>query len=174
DEVRSRGLPWFRESIVKLLPWLADRVTELADWDQIKLLTVRVDRLRRWCRPGLLCIGDAAHAMSPVGGVGINLAIQDAVAAANVLTEPLRNRTLAETHLLRVQRRRELPTRVIQRAQILVQNHVIANVLAGRGELRPPLVLRVVGHLPWFRRMSARLIGIGIRPEHIRTPARRA
>ncbi len=112
--------------------------------------------------------------MSPVGGVGINLAIQDAVAAANLLTEPLRSRTLAETHLLRVQRRRELPTRVIQRLQILVQNHVIANVLAGRGRLAPPLLLRVIGRLPWFRRLAARLVGIGIRPEHIRPPARRA
>jgi 2-polyprenyl-6-methoxyphenol hydroxylase-like FAD-dependent oxidoreductase len=112
--------------------------------------------------------------MSPVGGVGINLAIQDAVAAANLLAEPLCTRTLTATHLRRVQRRRELPTRVIQRLQILIQNHVIANVLAGRGTLGPPLPLRVIGRLPWFRRLAARLVGIGIRPEHIRTPARRA
>jgi 2-polyprenyl-6-methoxyphenol hydroxylase-like FAD-dependent oxidoreductase len=112
--------------------------------------------------------------MSPVGGVGINLAIQDAVAAANLLTEPLRTRTLTEGHLRRVQRRRELPTRVIQRLQIFVQNHVIADVLAGRGPLRPPPLLRVIGRLPGFRRLAARLVGIGVRPEHIGTPARRA
>ena len=174
EELRAKGLPQLRRHIAELAPFVQDRVGELDDWDKIKLLTVRVDRLRHWCRPGLLCIGDAAHAMSPVGGVGINLAIQDAVAAANLLTEPLRSRTLAETHLLRVQRRRELPTRVIQRLQILVQNHVIANVLAGRGRLAPPLLLRVIGRLPWFRRLAARLVGIGIRPEHIRPPARRA
>jgi len=174
DVIRAKGLPELHRHIAELAPFVRDRVGELDDWDKIKLLTVRVDRLRHWCRPGLLCIGDAAHAMSPVGGVGINLAIQDAVAAAHLLTEPLRSRTLAETHLLRVQRRRELPTRVIQRLQILVQNHVIANVLAGRGRLAPPLLLRVVGRLPWFRRLTARLVGIGIRPEHIRPPARRA
>ncbi len=158
----------------KPLSWSNDRVGELDDWQRIKLLTVRVDRLRRWYRPGLLCIGDAAHAMSPVGGVGINLAIQDAVAAANLLTEPLRNATLTETHLLRVQRRRELPTRVIQRLQMLIQNQVIANVLASRGTSRPPLALRVIGKVPGFRRFLARLVGIGIRPEHVRAPARRA
>ncbi len=174
DVIRAKGLPELHRHIAELAPFVRDRVGELDDWDKIKLLTVRVDRLRHWCRPGLLCIGDAAHAMSPVGGVGINLAIQDAVAAAHLLTEPLRSRTLAETHLLRVQRRRELPTRVIQRLQILVQNHVIANVLAGRGRLAPPLLLRVIGRLPWFRRLTARLVGIGIRPEHIRPPARRA
>ena len=175
EELRAKGLSQLHRHIAELAPFVRDRVGELDDWDKIKLLTVRVDRLQHWCRPGLLCIGDAAHAMSPVGGVGINLAIQDAVAAANLLTEPLRSRTLAETHLLRVQRRRELPTRVIQRLQILVQNHVIANVLAGRGRLAPPpLLLRVIGRLPWFRRLTARLVGIGIRPEHIRPPARRA
>ena len=155
---------------------MQERVNELDDWEKIKLLTVRVDRLRRWYRPGLLCIGDAAHAMSPVGGVGINLAIQDAVAAANILAEPLRNGSVTEADLLRVQRRRELPTRMIQRMQIFVQNHVIANVLGGREEHRPPRpprLLRVIARVPWFRRLAARLIGIGIRPEHIRTPPRR-
>jgi 2-polyprenyl-6-methoxyphenol hydroxylase-like FAD-dependent oxidoreductase len=174
EELRAKGLPELHRHIVELAPFVRDRVAELDDWDKIKLLTVRVDRLRRWYRAGLLCIGDAAHAMSPVGGVGINLAIQDAVAAANLLAEPLCTRTLTATHLRRVQRRRELPTRVIQRLQILIQNHVIANVLAGRGTLGPPLPLRVIGRLPWLRRLAARLVGIGIRPEHIRTPARRA
>jgi 2-polyprenyl-6-methoxyphenol hydroxylase-like FAD-dependent oxidoreductase len=173
DEIRAKGLPELRRHIAGLAPFVRDRLGELDDWDKIKLLAVRVDRLRRWYRPGLLCIGDAAHAMSPVGGVGINLAIQDAVAAANLLTEPLRNHALDETHLRRVQRRRGLPTRVIQRMQILIQNHVIANVLAGRGSLTPPLLLRLLARLPWLRRLAARLVGIGVRPEHIRTPARR-
>jgi 2-polyprenyl-6-methoxyphenol hydroxylase-like FAD-dependent oxidoreductase len=174
DEIRAKGLAELHRHIADLAPFVRDRVDELDDWEKIKLLTVRVDRLRRWHRPGLLCIGDAAHAMSPVGGVGINLAIQDAVAAANLLHEPLHNRTLSEADLARVERRRALPTRVIQRLQILVQNRVIANVLAGRGALRPPLLLRAMGRLPLFRRLAARLIGIGVRPEHVRTPARRA
>jgi 2-polyprenyl-6-methoxyphenol hydroxylase-like FAD-dependent oxidoreductase len=174
EAIRAKGLPELRRHVAGLAPFLQDRLGELDDWEKIKLLTVRLDRLRRWYRPGLLCIGDAAHAMSPVGGVGINLAIQDAVAAANFLTEPLQSRMLAEPHLLRVQRRRELPTRVIQRLQLVIQNQVIANVLAGRGTFRPPLLLRVMGRLPWFRRLTARLVGIGIRPEHVLTPARRA
>jgi 2-polyprenyl-6-methoxyphenol hydroxylase-like FAD-dependent oxidoreductase len=174
EEIRKESLSELRRHVAALAPFVRDRVGELDDWQKIKLLTVRVDRLRRWYRQNLLCIGDAAHAMSPVGGVGINLAIQDAVAAANLLAEPLRTRTLTDRHLRRVQRRRELPTRVIQRLQIFVQNHVIANVLAGRRTLRPPLLLRVIGRLPWFRRLTARLVGIGIRPEHVRTPARRA
>jgi len=174
EEIRAKGLPELRRHITDLAPFVLDRVGALDDWQRIKLLSVRVDRLPRWYRPGLLCIGDAAHAMSPVGGVGINLAIQDAVAAANLLTEPLRNATLTETHLLRVQRRRELPTRVIQRLQMLIQNQVIANVLASRGTSRPPLALRVIGKVPGFRRLLARLVGIGIRPEHVRAPARRA
>jgi 2-polyprenyl-6-methoxyphenol hydroxylase-like FAD-dependent oxidoreductase len=173
DRLKARGIESFRGEVSALAPFARDRVGELRDWDMIKLLTVRVDRLRRWYRAGLLCIGDAAHAMSPVAGVGINLAIQDAVAAANLLAEPLRNRTLTEDHLLRVERRRELPTRLVQRMQIFVQNHLIANVLAGRGTLRPPLLLRAMRRLPWFRRLAARLIGIGIRPEHVGAPARR-
>src|SRR5438874_4366027 len=129
EEVRRRGLPWFRESIVKLLPWLADRVAELGDWDAIKLLTVRVDRLRQWYRPGLLCIGDAAHAMSPVGGVGINLAIQDAVAAANILARRLQEGPISVEHLKAVQKRREWPVRVTQRLQLMVQKRLIARAL---------------------------------------------
>ena len=176
DDIHAKGLPELRRHVADLAPFMRDRVDELDNWQKIKLLTVRVDRLRRWCRAGLLCIGDAAHAMSPVGGVGINLAIQDAVAAANILAEPLRNGSVTEADLLRVQRRRELPTRMIQRMQIFVQNHVIANVLGGREEHRPPRpprLLRVIARVPWFRRLAARLIGIGIRPEHIRTPPRR-
>ena len=173
DQLRAKGLPELHKHIAETAPFIRDRVGALDDWEKIKLLTVRVDRLRRWHRPGLLCIGDAAHAMSPVGGVGINLAIQDAVATANLLHEPLRNRSLTEADLARVERRRELPTRVIQRMQLLVQNRIIANVLASRAAPRPPLLLRMLGRLTWLRRLGARLIGVGIRPEHVLTPARR-
>jgi 2-polyprenyl-6-methoxyphenol hydroxylase-like FAD-dependent oxidoreductase len=140
----------------------------LHDWDAIKLLTVRVDRLRRWHCPGLLCIGDAAHAMSPVGGVGINLAIQDAVAAANILAPRLRDGPPEEVDLQRVQRRRMLPTRVTQWLQVVVQNRVIKSVLGSVGTLRPPLAVRLVAQIPFLRRIPARLIGLGIRPEHVR------
>jgi 2-polyprenyl-6-methoxyphenol hydroxylase-like FAD-dependent oxidoreductase len=131
---------------------------------------VTVDRLRRWHRPGLVCIGDAAHAMSPVGGVGINLAIQDAVAAANILAEPLRAGRVGEDDLARVQARREFPTRVTQRAQVIVQDRILSRVLGGTGPVRPPLVARLLGRFPWLRRLPARLVGMGVRPEHVRTP----
>ena len=147
-------------------PSPASRVGGLRGWDEVKPLTVRVDRLARWHRPGLLCLGDAAHAMSPVGGVGINLAVQDAVAAANILAGPLREGRLAADHLRRVQRRRELPTRVTQRLQLLVQERVIARVLGGTGALSPPRALRLLARFPFLRRLPARLIGIGVRPEH--------
>jgi 2-polyprenyl-6-methoxyphenol hydroxylase-like FAD-dependent oxidoreductase len=171
DEVRRRGLPWFRESIVKLLPWLADRVGELADWEPIKLLTVRVDRLRQWYRPGLLCIGDAAHAMSPVGGVGINLAIQDAVAAANILAGPLREATLSVMDLKAVQQRRDWPTRVTQRLQLTIQKQLIARALSAEENFTPPLFVRLLTAFPPLARIPARLIGLGVRPEHVRTSA---
>ena len=165
DRLRQQGLPAFREAVAGLAPFARERVGELRDWDEVKLLTVRVDRLARWHRPGLLCIGDAAHAMSPVGGVGINLAVQDAVAAANILAWPLREGRLTADHLRRVQRRRELPTRITQRLQLLVQERVIARVLGG-GALSPPLALRLLARFPFLRRLPARLIGIGVRPEH--------
>jgi 2-polyprenyl-6-methoxyphenol hydroxylase-like FAD-dependent oxidoreductase len=167
DEIRRRGLPFFRDEIARLAPHLRDRTGELADWPDIKLLTVTVDRLRVWHRPGLLCIGDAAHAMSPIGGVGINLAIQDAVAAANILAEPLRHGRLADGDLRAVQRRREFPTRATQRMQLLIQNRVIGRVLDTAKPLSPPLFLR----LPLLRRVLARLVGMGFRPEHIRLAA---
>ncbi|MGH7165813.1 MAG: FAD-dependent oxidoreductase [Nitrospiraceae bacterium] len=171
DEVRGAGLDGFRETIAALAPFARDRVRELRTWDDVKLLTVRVDRLRRWYRPGLLCIGDAAHAMSPVGGVGINLAIQDAVAAANVLAAPLREERHTTGDLRRVQRRRELPTRVTQRLQIIVQRRIITRVLGRRGDrLQLPLALRLLARFPPLRRIPARLIGIGVRPEHVRAP----
>jgi 2-polyprenyl-6-methoxyphenol hydroxylase-like FAD-dependent oxidoreductase len=170
EEIRRRGLPAFRDELARLVPFLADRVGELADWNDIKLLTVAVDRLRQWSRPGLLCIGDAAHAMSPIGGVGINLAIQDAVAAANILAAPLRHGSLALEHLRAVQRRREWPTRLTQGMQVLIQNRVIRRVLGRTGAVRLPLPLRLLRDCPVLRRIPARLIGIGFRPEHVRMP----
>ncbi len=171
EAIRQRGLGPFRAAVAALAPYLADRVDEISAWDDVKLLTVQVDRLDRWYRPGLLCIGDSAHAMSPVGGVGINLAIQDAVATANLLVEPLRAGRITAEHLRRVQRRRELPTRLTQRFQVLIQNRVITRVLATSGELRPPRVLRLLTTFPFLRRIPARLIGLGVRPEHVRTPS---
>jgi 2-polyprenyl-6-methoxyphenol hydroxylase-like FAD-dependent oxidoreductase len=171
DQLHARGLQAFRDGIAMLAPFAADRVGELRDWDAIKLLTVRVDRLPRWYRPGLLCIGDAAHAMSPVGGVGINLAIQDAIAAANLLATPLRAGRLTTEDLRRVQQRREWPTRITQRFQIFVQNRVIRRVLGRVEQLSPPLVLRLLARFPFLRRIPARLIGIGFRPEHVKTPS---
>jgi 2-polyprenyl-6-methoxyphenol hydroxylase-like FAD-dependent oxidoreductase len=169
EQIREKGLAAFRDGVAQLAPFVADRVGELSDWDAIKLLTVQVDRLPRWYRPGLLCIGDAAHAMSPVGGVGINLAIQDAVAAANLLASPLREGRLTTNHLDRVQRRRELPTRLTQRLQLLVQNRVIRRVLGG-GKFSPPFIIRLIARFPFLNRIPARLIGIGVRPEHVKTP----
>jgi 2-polyprenyl-6-methoxyphenol hydroxylase-like FAD-dependent oxidoreductase len=172
EEVRRGGLPAFRVGISKVLPFLADRVEELTDWEQVKLLTVRVDRLRQWYRPGLLCIGDAAHAMSPVAGVGINLAIQDAVAAANILALPLREGRLSTGDLRRVQKRREWPVRVTQRLQLMMQRRVIAPVLGSGERLDPPLFLRLLARYPFLRRIPARLIGLGVRPEHVKTMER--
>jgi 2-polyprenyl-6-methoxyphenol hydroxylase-like FAD-dependent oxidoreductase len=170
DEMRRRGLDALRDEIAALVPFLKDRVDVLDDWDKIKLLTVTVDRLRRWYRPGLLCIGDAAHAMSPVGGVGINLAIQDAVAAANRLARPLREGRVSDADLRAIQRRRLLPTRVIQRLQLIVHDRVLGRVLGKREKLRLPWVLKLFSRWPLLRRLPARLIGLGVRPEHVRTP----
>lgn len=169
EAIRRRGLSAFRSEVAAIAPFLADRVDELRSWDDIRLLTVTVDRLRRWWRPGLLCIGDAAHAMSPVGGVGINLAIQDAVAAANRLAESLRRGTVSDSDLAAVQRRRELPMRLTQRLQVIVQNRVLGRVLVARGPLKPALPLRLLQRWPILRQLPARLIGLGLRPEHVRT-----
>src|SRR5262249_23026362 len=154
----------FRNDVAEIAPFLRDRVGTLTDWEDVKLLTVVVDRLRQWYRSGLLCIGDAAHAMSPVGGVGINLAIQDAVAAANLLTLLLRKGQTTEADLRKVQRRREWPTRLTQRLQVFIQNRVISRVLAGRKQLALPWPLRLLQRFPFLRRIPARLIGIGFRP----------
>jgi 2-polyprenyl-6-methoxyphenol hydroxylase-like FAD-dependent oxidoreductase len=171
DDLRRRGLPAFREDLVQLVPALRDRVHELRDWDHIRLLTVTVDRLTTWYRPGLVCIGDAAHAMSPIGGVGINLAVQDAVAAANILGRPLLSRALRPEHLRRVQRRRQWPTHVTQRLQLILQDRVIRRVLNTTRTPRSPWPVRLLQRFPVLRRIPARLIGLGIRPEHVRTPS---
>lgn len=165
--VRAAGLPAFQASVAKMLPVDATRAQAITDWDQVKLLTVKVDRLLEWARPGLLCIGDAAHAMSPVGGVGVNLAVQDAVAAANALTWPLLMKTLSFDDLKRVQARRDWPTRATQQLQLLMQNTVISRSLSAKGPVTPPLGLRILLGLPLINRIPARLIGLGIRREHV-------
>src|SRR5919106_6264514 len=169
EALRARGLEAFRGRLATLVPALAEEVAALADWDEIKLLTVKVDRLERWWRPGLLCIGDAAHAMSPIAGVGVNLAIQDAVATANQVAEPLLDGVLRDAHLARLQHRRQWPVALTQRLQLLVQNRIIADALKERREVRPPLAFRLIDRLPLLRRIPARLIGLGVRPEHIAT-----
>jgi 2-polyprenyl-6-methoxyphenol hydroxylase-like FAD-dependent oxidoreductase len=170
NQLRRQGLEAFRAAIVALAPALADRVEEIASWDEVKLLTVRVDRLKRWYRPGLLCIGDAAHAMSPVGGVGINLAIQDAVAAANILALPLREGPVSVDLLRKVQRRREWPTEMMQAVQLFVQRRIISNVLTMTAQPRPPFAVKLLNRYPLLRRLPARLIGLGFRPEHVHSP----
>ena len=171
ERIKQAGLPAFRQMVAKALPFLADRVDELKSWDAIKLLTVRIDRLRTWYRPGLLCIGDAAHAMSPVGGVGINLAIQDAVATANLLWKPLKDNTLTVYDLARVQHRRTFPTRVTQRMQVLAQERVVQPVLSSTEPLAPPWILRLFNRVPLLQRIPARIVGVGVRPEHVQSPA---
>ena len=177
DALRARGLPAFRAAVARLAPFAAERIDEIRTWDDVKLLSVQVDRLTRWYRAGLLCIGDAAHAMSPIGGVGINLAVQDAVAAANLLAAPLAAGRVTVQDLAQVQRRRDLPTRLTQRFQLMIQNRVISRVIgrAGtEGTLAPPAILKLFARWPVLRRIPARLLGIGFRPEHVRSPAARA
>jgi 2-polyprenyl-6-methoxyphenol hydroxylase-like FAD-dependent oxidoreductase len=171
DAVHRAGLDVFRSRLAQSVPMFADRVDELKDWDQIKLLTVAVDRMPVWYRPGLLCIGDAAHAMSPIGGVGVNLAVQDAVAAANILWEPLRRGTVGEADLARVQTRREFPAKVTQAIQVFLQDKVISRALATTGNLKAPFAVRLMARWPLLRRIPARLLGLGVRPEHVRTPS---
>jgi 2-polyprenyl-6-methoxyphenol hydroxylase-like FAD-dependent oxidoreductase len=168
EEIKSKGLAAFREEIAALSPFFRDRVEELRDWKDISLLMVRVDRLARWYRPGLLCIGDAAHAMSPIGGVGINLAVQDAVAAANILARPMAAGETLTPYLEQVQRRREFPTRVTQRVQLFAQDNVITKVLAGDGPIKVPGILKLLQRWPVLQRIPARAIGMGARPEHVR------
>jgi len=173
DTVRAKGIEAFQASVQELSPWLGERVKELKSWDDVKLLTVAVDRLTQWYKPGLLCIGDAAHAMSPIGGVGVNLAVQDAVAAANILAAPLREGRVTLEHLHAVQERRTLPMRVIQRIQVVVQNNIITRVLASTERPQAPFAAKLFNWFPVLRRIPARILGVGIRPEHIQTPEMR-
>jgi 2-polyprenyl-6-methoxyphenol hydroxylase-like FAD-dependent oxidoreductase len=169
DAVKAEGLPSFCKTIGDMLPALREHIDDIKDWSDVKLLTVAIDRLKRWSRPGLLCIGDAAHAMSPVGGVGINLAIQDAVATANILAVKLRAGRPDAADLDAVRERRSFPAKVIQAMQVQVQNRVIAPTLQG-GPLKVPLLIRLVDAVPWLQGLTARLIGMGVRPEHVRSP----
>jgi 2-polyprenyl-6-methoxyphenol hydroxylase-like FAD-dependent oxidoreductase len=170
DSIKARGLEAFHADILHIVPWLGERVNELHDWDQIKILTVQINRLRRWHRPGLLCIGDAAHAMSPAGGVGINMAIQDAVATANLLAGPLRQRQLSEADLAAVQKRRTFPTRVTQAMQ-LVAHRGIAHVFENPGPIHAPWQMKAAQRIPGIHRALGYAVGIGARPEHVRDDA---
>jgi len=170
DGLKQRGIAALRNDMLALVPWLHGRVNELEGWDDIKLLTVMVDRLVEWYRPGVLCIGDAAHAMSPIGGVGINLAIQDAVAAANILAPALRGSRTSVEPLRSVQRRRELPTRLTQALQVLIQDRVINPMLTGGAMRTMTMVIWTLRRLGFLRHLLARALGVGFRPEHVRTP----
>ncbi|MEA3195067.1 MAG: hypothetical protein QOD26_3400 [Betaproteobacteria bacterium] len=167
EAIQRKGLDAFRATIGGLMRLAGERMGEIRSWDDAKLLTVQVNRLREWCRPGLLCIGDAAHAMSPVGGVGINLAIQDAVAAANILY----NGDFALEALQKVQRRREFPTRLTQGFQVVVQNNILKRVLEDRDGIKPPLLVRALARSRWLRGIPARMVGLGARPEHVHSPS---
>ena len=169
ERVWSEGLEAFHERIVEMSPFLSDRVGELKSWEDVKLLSVTVDRLRKWWRPGLICIGDSAHAMSPIGGVGINIAVQDAVAAANRLAGPLRAGAVRNDDLQAVQDRRMLPVRFTQWLQLTIQQRIVSRVLETQERPKPPLFFKLFGVFPILRRLPARLIGVGIRPEHVRT-----
>jgi len=167
EQKRQRGLEELRADVSRCAPFLQDRVAELKDWHAVRLLTVKVDRLRRWYRDGLLCIGDSAHAMSPVGGVGINLAIQDAVATANILGEKLREGRVEPNNLRAVQHRRERPAHLTQRAQIFIHEHFLERVFKANEQISSPLPERLLEEFPLLRRIPARMIGIGFRPEHV-------
>ena len=158
-----------------MAPILKSGISDVKSWDDVKLLTVAINRLKRWTRPGLLCIGDAAHAMSPVGGVGVNLAVQDAVATANLLAEKLRHGCPPQDELDAVRRRRAFPVRITQAMQVVVQNRLISLALKpGDRPLTPPFPVRVINALPWLQGITARFIGLGVRPEHVHSPAVRS
>jgi 2-polyprenyl-6-methoxyphenol hydroxylase-like FAD-dependent oxidoreductase len=166
NEIRQEGLERFRQTIIRIAPYLGDRVDEVQDWDQVKLLTVQINRLRRWYRDGLLCIGDAAHAMSPAGGVGINLAIQDAVAAARILLDPLLQGTVDAETLRKVQDRREFPTRATQFVQVNI-HRLLARIFDNPGPATAPWQIRALTHVPGIQHLVGRAVGIGVRPEHV-------
>jgi 2-polyprenyl-6-methoxyphenol hydroxylase-like FAD-dependent oxidoreductase len=168
-KIQQAGLPAFQQSIERVVPFLAGRTAEIDSWDKVKLLTIQVNRLRQWSSPGLLCIGDAAHAMSPVGGIGINIALQDAVATANILTESLLSHTLTEHNLASVQHYRERAVRNTQRVQVAA-HRVLNRVLRNDGPIKPPLLLRLLTSIPGFQQLPARFVGMGLQPQHIKTP----
>jgi 2-polyprenyl-6-methoxyphenol hydroxylase-like FAD-dependent oxidoreductase len=169
ETLKAAGIEKFREKIAQLMPFLADRVHELATVDDLKLLTVGVERLEKWWKPGVLCIGDAAHTMSPIGGVGVNIAVQDAVAASNILAAPLKQGQLKDSDLAAVQARRLWPVRATQAIQLFLQNRMIAPTLAGTRPLRPPWPARLLNAVPYLRRIPARVLGLGVQPEHVKT-----
>ena len=177
DVVKTRGLEAFRNDVISMAPVLGSGMSDVRSWDDVKLLTVAINRLKQWTRPGLLCIGDAAHAMSPIGGVGVNLAIQDAVATANLLASKLialkgTQGCPSDEELDAVQRRRTFPVRMTQAMQVAVQNNLISRVIKPGGEpLRIPLFLRVVSSVPWLQTLAGRLMAVGVRPEHVHSPA---
>ena len=171
DDIKARGLDAFRDNVASLAPILRSRISDVKSWDDVKLLTVRIDRLTRWALPGLLCIGDAAHAMSPVGGVGVNLAVQDAVAAANLLFDKFSKGGPSLEDLERVQQRRLFPARMTQTMQTVIQDNIINRALSGE-DLKPPLVARLITAVPWLQGLTARLLGIGVRPEHVHSVQR--
>jgi 2-polyprenyl-6-methoxyphenol hydroxylase-like FAD-dependent oxidoreductase len=170
DRVKADGIEAFRRRVVELSPFLADRIDELKSFDDVKLLSVAVDRLRQWWWPGLICIGDAAHAMSPIGGVGINIAVQDAVAAANRLAAPLKAGTVTDHDLQAVQERRTFPARMTQQIQLTMQNRIVGPALQGVRQPKPPLLFKLFDAFPMLRRLPARLLALGVRPEHVQTP----
>jgi 2-polyprenyl-6-methoxyphenol hydroxylase-like FAD-dependent oxidoreductase len=170
DQVKAEGLDAFRKRVLFMSPFLGDRVDELKSFDDVKLLTVAVDRLRQWWRPGLICIGDAAHAMSPIGGVGVNMAVQDAVAAANRLAVPLKAGTASDDDLRAIEARRTFPMRFTQGLQLIIQKRIITPTLANTQRPKPPLLFKLVGAVPLLQRIPGRLLAVGVRPEHIHTP----
>jgi 2-polyprenyl-6-methoxyphenol hydroxylase-like FAD-dependent oxidoreductase len=166
-QIQQAGIPAFQQSIDRIVPFLAGRTAEIDSWEKVKLLTIQVNRLLEWSSPGLLCIGDAAHAMSPVGGIGINIALQDAVAAANILTEALLSNSLTQHHLRQVQDYREAAVRNTQRVQVFAHG-ILTRVLNDPGEVRPPLALRILTHIPGFQHLAALFVGVGLQPQHIK------
>jgi len=173
DTVKARGLPALLDDVARMAPILKSGLADVKSWDDVKLLTVAINRLTRWTRPGLLCIGDAAHAMSPIGGVGVNLAVQDAVATANLLAAKLLNCCPPEDELDAVRRRREFPVRMTQRMQVVAQNNIVSAALKpGGAPLKAPLAVRLITAVPWLQGITARFIGLGVRPEHVHSPER--
>jgi 2-polyprenyl-6-methoxyphenol hydroxylase-like FAD-dependent oxidoreductase len=170
ERVKASGIEAFRNRVVELSPFLAERIGEIKSFDEVKLLSVAVDRLQQWWRPGLICIGDAAHAMSPIGGVGINIAVQDAVAAANRLAAPLKAGQVTDNDLQAIQQRRSFPARMTQQIQLTMQNRIIGPALQATRQPKPPLLFRLFDAFPLLRRVPGRLLALGIRPEHVQTP----